>query len=204
MKFNAPKQKNKFLILTTITLLFVAILTISTIATATVSDVAKRTGYHSFLYTDTIQNMYGSGAISVEGGLDVDGDINIKNDLYVDGKVGIGTTSPDYKLDVNGDVGASGYFHTSDISLKENVEPISGALDKVLGLEGVSFNWKENEEPSIGLIAQDVEKILPEIISGEDGSKSVQYANLVAVLIEAVKEQQVMIDELREEVEALK
>jgi len=71
-------------------------------------------------------------------------------------------------------------------------------------LQGVSFNWKENNEPSIGLIAQDVEKIFPEAVSGEEGSKAVNYGVLVAPLIEATKEQQKQIEALKAEIELLK
>jgi len=67
-------------------------------------------------------------------------------------------------------------------------------------LDGISFNWKESGEKSIGLIAQDVEKVFPEIINTEEGTglKSIEYAKLVAPLIEATKEQQKIIDEQRE------
>ena len=67
-------------------------------------------------------------------------------------------------------------------------------------LDGIYFDWKESGEKSIGLIAQDVEKVFPEIVNTEEGTglKSIEYAKLVAPLIEAVKEQQKMIDEQRE------
>jgi hypothetical protein len=124
------------------------------------------------------------------------------SDMYsgISGNVGIGTTSPGAKLDVNGNVLADGFYYRSDERLKENVLIIDNALSIIESLEGVSFNWKENGERSIGLIAQDAEKILPEIVSTSDkGYKSIQYANLVAVLIEAIKEQQKQIDELKEQ-----
>ena len=79
----------------------------------------------------------------------------------------------------------------SDRSLKENIEPIEGALDKVLALHGVSFDWKEDGRRDIGLIAQDVEPIVPEIIQDFDeerGLKGIDYPKLTALLIEAVKE----------------
>jgi len=67
-------------------------------------------------------------------------------------------------------------------------------------LDGISFDWKESGEKSIGLIAQDVEKVFPEIVNTEEGTglKSIEYGKLVAPLIEAVKEQQKMIDEQKE------
>ena len=120
--------------------------------------------------------------------------------------VGIGMTNPSssYKLDVNGSVRATAFYYTSDIALKENIRPLENSLAKILQLQGVSFNWKENGEPSIGLIAQEVEKIFPEVVSGEEGQKTIDYGKLVPVLIEAIKEQQREIDKLKAEIEAIK
>jgi hypothetical protein len=105
-------------------------------------------------------------------------------------------------LEVNGDIFANAYYYSSDERLKENVVKIGNAVDTVESLEGVYFNWKENGEKSIGLIAQDVEKVLPEVVltNEETGMKSISYGNIVAVLIEAVKEQQKEIDELKEQI----
>jgi len=90
------------------------------------------------------------------------------------------------------------FYYSSDERLKENIIQINNAVEIIENLEGVSFNWKEGGEKSIGLIAQNVEKVLPELVlTDNDGYKSIQYANLVAVLIEAVKEQQKEIDELK-------
>jgi hypothetical protein len=120
--------------------------------------------------------------------------------------VGIGTTNPStsYKLDVNGGVRATAFYYTSDLALKTNIKPLENSLAKILQLQGVSFNWKDSGEPSIGLIAQEVEKIFPELVSGNEGSKTVDYGKLVPVLIEAIKEQQNEIEKLKLEIEALK
>lgn len=127
------------------------------------------------------------------------------------GKVGVGTISPGYKLQVGnaGDgtsVAANAYFYISDKRLKKDVAPIGGALAKVLSLSGVSFAWKSTGEKSIGLIAQDVEAVFPEVVRAnpETGIKAVEYGNLVAPLIEAMKEQQREIEALKAEIEALK
>ncbi len=63
-------------------------------------------------------------------------------------------------------------------------------------IDGVSFNWKETNQPSLGVIADNVLEVLPEIVSGED-TKSVNYNGLIGLLIETVKDQQKQIDELR-------
>ena len=140
------------------------------------------------------------------------------------GSVGIGTTSPGEELDVLGDAHVSGnitidsdltaagdvtanaFYYSSDRNLKENICEIPDALDRVLEMEGVSFEWKDSGQQSIGLVAQDVEKVFPELVSTnpETGLKSIQYGNLVAVLIEAIKEQQSQIQELQSELESLK
>jgi len=99
---------------------------------------------------------------------------------------------------------AKAFYYSSDKNLKYNIEPLNGSLSKILELEPVAFNWKDDDKISIGLIAQDVEKIFPEVVSGEEGSKVVNYGILVAPLIEAVKEQQKEINELKAEIEALK
>ena len=100
---------------------------------------------------------------------------------------------------------APAFYYNSDESLKDNVAPLQGSLDKIRALGGVSFDWKKDGSKAIGLIAQDVEKVYPELVSEDaNGIKSVQYGNLVAPLIEAIKEQQNQIDALKAEIEALK
>jgi hypothetical protein len=105
------------------------------------------------------------------------------------GKVGIGTLTPAEKLEVNGNVQAINYFYTSDRRLKENIRPVEG-LALVDQLNGVRFNWRANGKPEVGLIAQEVEQVLPELVNTSPitGLKAVKYGNLVSPLIEAVKE----------------
>lgn len=126
--------------------------------------------------------------------------------LVQNGNVGIGLLTPGFKLEVAGSVGAGAFFYTSDRNLKKNVSPLNGSLSKILNLEGVSFTWKDTGAKSIGLVAQDVEKVYPELVhtNPQSGIKSVEYGNLVAPLIEAIKEQQKQIDALKAEIGALK
>lgn len=99
-------------------------------------------------------------------------------------------------ITATGDIAAANFNSTSDISLKDNIQTIVNPLDKINKLNGVTFNWKENQKPSIGVIAQELEKVLPELVTQGD-IKSVNYNGLIGVLIEAVKEQQKQIEELK-------
>tara|TARA_Y100000996_G_scaffold408196_1_gene386882 strand:+ start:1455 stop:2798 length:1344 start_codon:yes stop_codon:yes gene_type:complete len=93
---------------------------------------------------------------------------------------------------------------TSDATLKTNIAPIENPLAILGKITGVSFDWKDNEGSAEGVLAQDVEKVLPNaVLTNEDGKKSVSYNNLVGVLIEAVKGQQKQINELKEKLVGL-
>jgi len=85
----------------------------------------------------------------------------------------------------------------SSIALKDNVETITDALAKVMNLRGVEFDYKANGKHQIGVVAEEVEQVVPCVIDETNGIKSVAYQNLVAVLIEAVKDLKNEIDELR-------
>jgi hypothetical protein len=107
--------------------------------------------------------------------------------VLIGGNVGIGTATPAYALDVNGTIRGTN-VSPSDARLKTNVRAIEHALDAVERLRGVRFDWKKDGKPSIGVIAQDVEKVYPELVStAPDGMKSVDYGKLAGVFIEATK-----------------
>ncbi len=108
-------------------------------------------------------------------------------------------------LDGSGNLTITGNLsQNSDAVLKENVEDIDGALEKVKQLRGVEFNMIGNDRKELGVIAQEVEKVLPELVTEKEGIRSVAYGNITAVLIEAIKEQQTQIDELKNQVELLR
>jgi hypothetical protein len=101
-------------------------------------------------------------------------------------------------------ISAPDFNSTSDSRLKENVVSVSDALGKVNRLRGVNFNWKDSGKYSMGLIAQEVEEVLPEVVStASDGHKSVSYQSMVGVLIEAIKEQQKQIDQLKTQLNSI-
>jgi hypothetical protein len=98
-----------------------------------------------------------------------------------------------------GDFTAGGnIIANSDERLKENITTIENALDKVQQLRGVEFDWKDNGIHGMGFIAQEVEKILPDLVKEHDGIKSVAYGNMASLLVEALKELSMKYKELEE------
>lgn len=112
------------------------------------------------------------------------------NVAYLDGdifKVG-DSTEVNGGLRVSGDITAFATLAWSDARLKENVEPLQDCLAKINQMQGVSYTFKPSGKKQVGLIAQEVLDIIPEVVELENDYYSVSYPNLVAVLIEAVKE----------------
>ena len=107
----------------------------------------------------------------------------------------------DTSLTVVGDVIAFG--SPSDVRLKENVKPIESALDKVTKLQGVTFDWKKSDsildvKEDIGFIAQDVQKVIPELVrENKDGMLSMRHQGIAPILLEAIKELKAEIEELK-------
>lgn len=114
----------------------------------------------------------------------------------LNGYVGIGTTSPQYALDVGGTgttslIHAGGILLTSDEREKNKVRDLSGAesLSRLAQVRPVSFDWKKSQEPDLGIIAQQLEKIYPELVKKDkSGSESVKYISLIAPMISAIQE----------------
>ncbi len=142
------------------------------------------------------------------------------------GNVGIGCNSPNYKLQVVGDIAAQGgtiraasaiisttLTACSDIRFKEHIKPLGNTLENMLKLQGVSYDWKVKEFPDryfntkkqIGIIAQDLEKVYPELVeTDKDGYKSVDYSKMAPLFIESIKEQQQQLKLLQEQIDLLK
>ncbi len=138
---------------------------------------------------------------TVESNSWIYGDLSVDDDLWVKGSA----------------MCSLGVWSSSDQRWKKNITPIPNALNKVAQLNGVNFNWKTDEYPEknfsegrqTGLIAQEVEKVLPELVhTDKEGYKSVSYDKITAVLIEAVKElkteHQARIGQLEAEIAQLK
>jgi len=166
--------------------------------TFTFNDEADR----GFLWRDTAHSQ-GQGAMS----LTTNGKLAVAHSA----RIGYGesdTTTPGatYRLDVSGSIGATAdvvAYISSDKRLKDNIKNIANPLEKLEKLNGVEFDWNDKQDlykgHDIGVIAQEVEEVLPEIVdTRQDGHKAVKYDRMVALLIEAVKEQQQQINELKE------
>jgi hypothetical protein len=106
---------------------------------------------------------------------------------------------------VSGSIKASGtVVQGSDLRLKEDIRPIDNALSRVNNIDGVYFTYKDTKEKSIGVIAQEIQKILPEVVSEDNnGYLSVNYSGIVPVLVEAIREQSSIISDLEERLSKL-
>ena len=147
-----------------------------------------------------IMSFHRGGYYAVNFGLDSDNVIRIG---------GWSASTNRWQLDMSGNGTFAGNVTAySDIRLKENIQTITNALSKVRSIRGVTFTRNDQEDKlklHLGVIAQEVEQILPEIISQDnDGIKNVAYGNMVALLIEAIKEQQQQFDKQQQELQELK
>ncbi|MFO0985385.1 MAG: tail fiber domain-containing protein [Planctomycetota bacterium] len=130
------------------------------------------------------------------------------------GNVGIGTVTPSERLQVIGNICATGSIGPcSDARFKKDIATIRDPLSTVTKLRGVEFAWRRDEFPDrqfsnqrqVGFVAQEVRDVVPGVVSkGSDGFYSVDYGRLVPILVEAMKAQQAQIDALRVQVAALK
>ncbi|MDE0041376.1 MAG: tail fiber domain-containing protein [Candidatus Poribacteria bacterium] len=120
--------------------------------------------------------------------------------IFPSGNIGIGVTRPENLLTVERssetDPIADGWTTYSSRRWKTEIKRLEGALDKVGQLRGVSFDWREDGKRDIGLIAEEVGEVVPEVVVYEENgrdAKSVDYARLVPLLVESIKEQQQVI-----------
>jgi hypothetical protein len=129
-----------------------------------------------FKITDTtVATSTSTGALIVAGGVGVNGNVH-----------------------ASGDVISPNFYSQSDLALKQNIMTITNPMDKLMGISGVSFKWKSDKSRAVGVIAQDVEKVLPEAVSTDgQGMKVVSYDTLIPLLIESVKSLKAELDLLK-------
>ena len=132
------------------------------------------------------------------------GDERIKMHNGTDQVLEMGSTAGGYAIEVAqlaGDAGkikATAFVTYSDESLKSDIVAMDTALDTIMSLKGVEFTWKNSGERDFGFIAQEVAQVVPQAVStGNDGISGVDYSRLTSILVEAVKSQQVQIEELK-------
>ena len=187
------------------------ILTSSTLDNGTVSFEGSEGSLFSVTNNLSSGSIFSVNDISGIPSIDVNADGTIQLEPLASGnvgKVGIGTTNPSTRLHVEGNVKVTGvvtatdFDSTSDIRLKTNIKLIDDPLSKVVQIEGVSFNWKKDNRPALGVIADQIEKVIPELVHGDD-PKTVNYNGLVGLLIEVVKDQQTQIDDLNKRLSKL-
>ena len=140
---------------------------------ATTSGNTRIRANNSLYYTPSTSTLNVSNVIT-------SGDINCRN------------------LTATNNITATGDINSySDLNLKEDVEVITGVIESLKQISGVNFTWKSSKEKSMGVIAQDVEKVFPDIVNtDEDGLKSVNYNGIIGALVEAVKELSARVEEL--------
>ena len=145
------------------------------------------------------KNITGTGNINTTGNVDITGTLTADNDVQAD-SIGVGTapSGTTGQIRATDDITA---FYSSDVALKEDIVNISDPLESLKKLNGVLFNWKDSwikkqggedgyfvRKKDVGVIAQEVEKVLPEAVAQrKDGIKAVKYDRLTCLLIEAVK-----------------
>jgi hypothetical protein len=146
----------------------------------TSSDITYNPSQKLFIANNIIANGTTESTSTSTGALVTNGGLGVAKNIFSGGNIVAGGT----------------VTANSDEKLKENVQTIENALDKVKNLRGVEYDRKDSGEHQIGVIAQEVERIIPDVVYGDE-IKSVAYGNMVGLLIEAIKEQQKEIDELK-------
>jgi len=196
------------------------------------SDVLITPASSKIEFKDASNNIDGIIQLDVSGNLEIqapNGDISL-GDTSADIYIGNGTSNVDIIFEQNGEIrgltgvtltiGQSDSYvtfansitvsgdvnSTSDVKFKDNIKTLTDSLYKVLSLRGVEYDRNDkNGDHQIGLIAQEVEEIIPDLVhESSDGLKAISYGNITAVLIEAIKEQQEQISILKEEIKNLK
>lgn len=164
-----------------------------------------------FIYfTDGTSSQWVEATVGKAGADGADGTTYTTSSSVQLGSLGIGAPASGTTGEIRATNNITAYY-SSDKRLKENIKPIESALDKLEQIRGVTFDWTDEEiekrggidgyfvrKNDIGVIAQEIESVIPEAVATrEDGYKAVRYELLVPLLIQAIKEQQVQIEELK-------
>ena len=163
-------------------------------------------GQHIYIFDGGVHK----GTIALDSAGIVHTVVPTNEDFFINGNDD-GTSITAVRIDMS-DAGAiickgniTAFGNTSDIKLKENIEVIPDALDKVKQLKGITFNYKKDGKVSTGLIAQDLEKVLPEAVyescdidNDEDKHLAIRYGNTVGLLVEAIKELEARVKKLED------
>jgi hypothetical protein len=171
------------------------------------SDCTIINGANNQVYGATNVHVIGDDVV-VRGAGDTAGSADNDNCFYVGCLNGIYVDGP---IVANGNITAEGdiiAYASSDERLKDDIVPISGCLDKVLSLDAIEFDWNDKQQTytghDIGLIAQQVQEIAPEIVTErEDGYLAMKYEKMIPLLVGATQEQNAQLDELEKQLQEL-
>jgi hypothetical protein len=172
------------------------------------AGIAGRLTVNSGLFTSAVPSTsVTTGALVVSGGVGIAERLTANSGVFASSVPSTSVTTG--ALVVNGGVGIAGRLtvnnivETSSIAFKENINPIENALNSILNLRGVCYDRKDGSEINeTGLIAEEVDKIIPSLVTKDDNGNpyGVKYTKVVAYLVEAVKEQQKQIEDLKKRI----
>ena len=149
-----------------------------------------------------------SGSLGVSGNIATSGSLNVKGGLTVDGDLTLtnGLPSIDGDMIINGDIYANAFYATSSKRYKYDIKTLQNSLDTIDKLRGVSFKMNADNKSQIGLIAEEVFDIIPEVVNLNDNNQpdSISYANMVGILVEAIKELKIQVINLKSEIAEIK
>jgi hypothetical protein len=145
------------------------------------------------------------GNFIVNNGLQVLGGTNISGLTAITGSASVSSTLSAGATTVTGTLTATTLVETSAIRYKENIQNLE-SFDNIYKLRPVSFDWKSNNDPDIGFIAEEVNELFPLLVeSNEDGViEGVKYSKMVTVIVKTLQSQQQQIEELKQEINTLK
>ena len=179
-------------------------ITSSMVTTALGYTPYNNTNPSGYVTSSGVTSVGGSSGVSSSGGTTPSLSLDTAFNAQFQG-VGANTAGATGEVRATGNITA---YYSSDIALKENLNPISDALDKVMSITGYNFDWKDSHieerggedgyfvrKQDVGIVAQEIEKILPEAVADRvDGTKGVKYEQIIPLLVEAIKDLKSQLD----------